>query len=145
MNEVTKRLIRTFKNHEGEDFDATLQDRAHGVAGFHFMSYIKTAKIHTGVERLTVSEPLTGKYFCLPLIGISEIHDESAGKYDIAYMVKYRNGYNVFIQIFKPEEIYERNFHQWDSYYPLIQEKCDTPEFPNENNSLAMLERKESL
>lgn len=102
MNEVTKRLIRIFKNHEGDDFDAILQDEPDGVAGFHFMSYIKTAKIHTGIERVTVSEPLTGKYFCLPLSDVTEIHEERAGKYDIAYLVKYRNGYSVFIQIFKP-------------------------------------------
>lgn len=145
MNEVTKRLIHIFKNHEGDDFDATLQDEVHGVAGFHFMSYIKTAKIHTGVERLTVSEPLTGKYFCLPLIDIAEIHDETTGKYDITYTVKYHNGYHVFIQIFKPDEIYKGNFYQRDSYYPFIREKCNTLKFPNINNSLAMLKRKESL
>ncbi|MDQ0246076.1 hypothetical protein J2S09_003663 [Bacillus fengqiuensis] len=138
MNEVTKRLIRIFKSHEGEDFDATLQDELDGAVGFHFMSYIKTAKIHTGVERVTVSEPLTGKYFCLPLRDIAEIRDESAGKYDLAYIVKYRNGYNVFIPIFKQQEIYKGNFHQRESYYTLIREKCEPP-------GSTTLERRESL
>lgn len=89
-------------NNEGKDFDATLQDYIEGVVGFSFMSYIKTAKIHIQAGRITVSEPVTGKYFCLPLRGIKGIHDETCGRYDIAYTVKYNNDYSIFIQIFEP-------------------------------------------
>jgi hypothetical protein len=104
MEEKEKQLLDILKNYEGKDFDATLQDGMEGVAGFSFMSYVKSAKIRTGAGRVAISEPVTGKYFCLPLNGIKGIYDESSGKYDAAFLLKYDNGYNVFIQIFESWE-----------------------------------------
>jgi hypothetical protein len=97
----SKQLIATLMEHEGKDFDATLKDEIKGIVGFSFSSYIKRAKMNIKAGRITVSEHNTGKYFCLPISGIKEKHDETCGQYDIAFTVNYNNEYCVFIQIFE--------------------------------------------
>lgn len=98
----SKKLLTFLMEHEGKDFDATLKDEIEGIVGFGFTTYVKKAKIHTQSGRATVSEPNTGKYFYLPINGIERIHDETCGRYDIAFTIKYNNGYSIYIQIFKP-------------------------------------------
>jgi hypothetical protein len=90
------------KQHEGKNFDAILIDDMAYMGGFNFMSYVKSAIIHIHPERIMISEPITGKYFGLPINGIKEIHDETTSKYDVAFTVYYKNDYSVFIQIFEP-------------------------------------------
>lgn len=102
MMELPKLLVMMFKKHEGKNFDAILIDDQKERAGFSFMSHVKSAAIHIHTERITVSEPITGKFFCLPIIGIKEIRDETTSKYDVAFTVNYRNDYQVFIQVFEP-------------------------------------------
>ncbi|UHA60102.1 hypothetical protein KDJ21_025895 [Metabacillus litoralis] len=100
MKKIAKQLLTLFKNNEGKNFDATLHDNMEDKAGFSFMSFIKAGEVHFRNDRISVSEPLTGRYFCLPFTGIKEIVDESTGEYDIAFTVRYKN-YNVYIQIFE--------------------------------------------
>lgn len=100
MEKMSRQLLSIVNKHEGKDFDATLLDHLDNKAGFSFMSYIKHAEIHIGRDRITISEPVTAKYFCLPLGGITAIQDESSGDQDFAYTIKYTNDYSVFIQIF---------------------------------------------
>jgi hypothetical protein len=102
MKELSKMLVTMVKKHEGKNFDAILIDDMADRAGFSFMSNIKSADIKCHTERIMVSEPITGKYFCLPIDGIKELHDETTSKYDVAFTVKYKNDYQVFIQIFEP-------------------------------------------
>ena len=86
MEDKSKELITILSNLKGYDIDATLQHDTKEEAGFNFMSYVKAAIIHVGVGLVTVSEPVTAKYFCLPLKGIKEIHQESGGDQDIAFI-----------------------------------------------------------
>ncbi|RBW68594.1 hypothetical protein [Bacillus taeanensis] len=102
MKELARKLITMIKAHEGKNFDAILQDKMEDRAGFSFMSRVKCGDVHFHPERLMVSEPITGNYFCLPLNGIKEIHDETTGKDDVAFTVTYNHNYEVFIQIFQP-------------------------------------------
>ncbi|WP_026584230.1 hypothetical protein [Bacillus sp. J33] len=102
MNELSKMLVTMVKEHEGKNFDAILIDDMAYLAGFSFMSQFNSAIIHIHTDRIMISEPITGKYFCLPINGIKEIHDETASKYDVAFTVHYKNDYKVFIQIFEP-------------------------------------------
>ena len=102
MEGNSKKLITFLRAHQGKDFDAIIKDEIEGVVGFSFMSYVKRAKIHTQSGRITVSEPNTGKYFCLPMSGIERICNETSGRYDIAVTIKYYNGYSIYIQIFEP-------------------------------------------
>jgi hypothetical protein len=88
--------------HEGKDFEALLKDELEGDVGFSFMSYIQGAKIHIHAGRIIVSEPKTGKYFCIPISGIKQINDKTCGQYDIALTIKYNNDYCIDIQIFEP-------------------------------------------
>jgi hypothetical protein len=98
----SQKLIAFFIEHEGKDFDAIIKDEIEGTVGFRFMSYIKRANIHVQAGRITVSEPKTGKYFCLLVSGIQQICNHTCGPYDIALTIKYNNDYRVFIQIFEP-------------------------------------------
>lgn len=102
MEANSRKLIAFVMEHEGKDFDAIIKDEMEGTVGFRFMSYIKRAKIHIQAGRITVSEPKTGKYFCLPISDIQQIDDETCGPYDIALTIKYKNDYCIFIQIFEP-------------------------------------------
>ena len=102
MEGNSTKLISFLMKYEGKDFDATIKDEIEGTVGFSFMSYIKRANIHIQSGRITVSEPKTGKYFCLPLCGIKQIWGETSGQYDIALTIKYHNDYCIFIQIFEP-------------------------------------------
>ncbi|MDQ0198266.1 hypothetical protein [Neobacillus ginsengisoli] len=70
MEGNSKKLITFLMEHKGKDFDAIIKDEIEGIVGFSFMSYIKRAKIHIQAGRITVSEPNTGKYLCLPISGI---------------------------------------------------------------------------
>jgi len=89
--------------HKGKNFDAIIKDEIDGFVGFRFMTYVKKANIHTQLGRITVSEPNTGKYFCLPIRGIEQFYDETSGRYDIALTIKYNNGYSIYIQVFEPD------------------------------------------
>ena len=98
----SKKLEIFLMEHEGKDFDAIIKDEIEGTVGFRFMSYIKRANIHIQAGRITVSEPKTGKYFCLPNSGIQQIFNHTCGPYDVALTIKYNNDYRIFIQIFEP-------------------------------------------
>ncbi|WP_413306183.1 hypothetical protein AA0X95_05270 [Bacillus sp. 1P10SD] len=102
MEANSKKLMTFLMEHEGKDFDAILKDEIEGNVGFSFMSYIKRANIHNQAGRITVSEPKTGKYFCLPIKGIQQICDHTCGPYDVALAIKYNNDYRISIQIFEP-------------------------------------------
>ncbi|TWE08147.1 hypothetical protein FB550_101161 [Neobacillus bataviensis] len=102
MEDNSKKLITFLMEQEGKDFDALIKDEIEGIVGFSFMTYIKRAKIHIQAGRITVSEPKTGKYFCLPIFGIKQIYDETCGEYDRTLTIKYINDYCIFIQIFEP-------------------------------------------
>ena len=103
MEANSKKLETFLMEHEGKDFDAIIKDEIEGTVGFSSMSYIKRANIHIQAGRITVSEPKTGKYFCIPVGGIQQIYDNTCGPYDIALTIKYNNDYCVFIQIFEPK------------------------------------------
>ncbi|MEH7416830.1 hypothetical protein V7266_16210 [Neobacillus drentensis] len=105
MEDHSKKLMTFLMEQEGKDFDALLKDEIEGTVGFSFMTYIKRGKIHIQAGRITVSEPKTGKYFCLPVFGIEQIDDETCGEYDRALTIKYRNDYCIFIQIFEPSRL----------------------------------------
>ncbi|HZG14016.1 MAG TPA: hypothetical protein VE710_03240 [Candidatus Bathyarchaeia archaeon] len=100
MGDQRSSLIDFMKRHEGKDFDALLQDDLQ-AEGFHFTTYISKAKILLGSNSLLISEHQTGRFFCLPLVGIKEIQEESNGTYDHALCVVYENNYSVSIQIFE--------------------------------------------
>ncbi|MBS4214601.1 hypothetical protein [Neobacillus rhizophilus] len=101
MENNSKKLITFITEQEGKDIEAILTDEIVGTVGFSFMSYITSSKIHIQSGRITASEPITGKYFCLPVNGIKQIYDESNGPYDLALTIEYNNGYSIFIQIFE--------------------------------------------
>ncbi|MFC4801579.1 hypothetical protein ACFPA1_19800 [Neobacillus sp. GCM10023253] len=101
MEGNSKNLITFITEQEGKDIEAILMDEVTGTVGFSFMSYIKSSKVHIQSGRITVSEPKTGKYFCLPMSDIKQICDESCGPYDLALTIEYNNGYSIFIQIFE--------------------------------------------
>ncbi|MEH7116283.1 hypothetical protein V7128_02515 [Neobacillus vireti] len=102
MEGHSKKLMTFLMENQGKDFDATIIDEIEGHVGFSFTNYIKRAKIHIQSGRITVSEPNTGKYFCLPMSGIEQFCDKTSGRYDIAVTIKYYNGYSINIQIFEP-------------------------------------------
>ncbi|WP_134686116.1 hypothetical protein [Brevibacillus migulae] len=100
MGDQRTSLINFMKSHEGKDFDALLQDDLR-AEGFHFTTYISKGKVLLGNDSLLISEPQTGRFFCLPLVGIKEIQEESTDTYDHALCVTYENHYSVSIQIFE--------------------------------------------
>lgn len=96
---LSKLLETRMKLYEGNDFDVELMS-PEDMTGFSCMNRMKRAVIHMHTECMLISEPVTGKYFCLPTIGVKEFHDQSAGKLDVGFTVTYENGYQIFVQIF---------------------------------------------
>ncbi|MDN4073086.1 hypothetical protein [Fictibacillus terranigra] len=102
MEIQSKQLYARFKDNEGKNFDAILQNEHEGNIGFGFMNTIKNGIVRAVNKKMIVSEPKTANYFSLPLWGVENILDESCGEYDIAFTVTYVNSYQLFIQIYEP-------------------------------------------